>query len=125
MNYISDGIRKEYGNQGIVVQVRMIAISMKPTYFQHFVIATQTVAPGTVATAMSASVSNIEGTSLFVPNGVGYARAAVATIGILNNTFGCISHTIQVSFSTLEHHIQQGCSKQISSGQAIMLVCSI
>ena len=54
----------------------------------------QTVTPAFVATAMS----GIKRTSFFVPSAVAYARAAVATIGILNNTFGCFAHTIQVSF---------------------------
>ena len=31
-----------------------------------------------------------------IPDGVGYTRAAVATIGIKRVTYGFISHTIQV-----------------------------
>ena len=49
--------------------------------------------PFGVATAMS----GIRQSSFQVPSPATYAKAAVATIGIQNNTFGCFSHAIQVS----------------------------
>ena len=45
------------------------------------------------------SMSGIKRTSLMVPDGIGYTWAAVATIGIKRVTYGCFSHTIQVSTS--------------------------
>ena len=36
------------------------------------------------------------------PDGVGYTREAVATIGIKRVTYGCLSHTIQVRTSVSE-----------------------
>ena len=35
--------------------------------------------------------------NIFIVDAVHYARAAVATIGILNFTYGCLSHELQVS----------------------------
>ena len=53
----------------------------------------QSVAPFFVATSMS----GISRTSLSVPGAVGFARAAVATIGIKKFTRGYLPHEIQVS----------------------------
>lgn len=53
----------------------------------------QNVMPFVVATAMS----GIRRSTFLIPNGTGFAKAAVATIGIQDNTFGCFSHALQVS----------------------------
>lgn len=53
----------------------------------------QCVAPFMVATSMGGEIVSA---SYFVPDGVKFARAAVATIGIKNFTFGCFSHTLLV-----------------------------
>lgn len=52
----------------------------------------QSVLPFFVATKMS----KIRRSSLLVPDPNGYARSALATVGIQGRTFGCISHAIQV-----------------------------
>ena len=49
-------------------------------------------APYVVATAGT----GIERSNFMAPDGVSYARAAVATIGIKKFTHGCLSHTVQV-----------------------------
>ena len=41
-------------------------------------------------------MSGIRHTNFMVPDPVSYARAAVATIGIKEFTYGCVSHTVQV-----------------------------
>ena len=50
------------------------------------------VTPGFVATAMS----KITRTSFTSPSAESYAKSAVATIGIQNNTCGCFPHALQV-----------------------------
>ncbi len=49
--------------------------------------------PGFVATAMT----GIKTPSLLAPDPVVYSRAAVATIGIQNNTYGYLYHSLQVT----------------------------
>ena len=49
--------------------------------------------PYTVDTAMS----SFSGSGLFVVHPTAFAKAAVATIGIQHNTFGCFTHAIQVN----------------------------
>lgn len=39
--------------------------------------------------------------NFFIVNAMHYARAAVATIGILKFTYGCLSHELQVGTWTL------------------------
>ena len=56
-------------------------------------IITQCVTPFLVATSMS----GIQRTNIVVLDSVSYTRAVVATIGIKMVTYGCLSHTIQVS----------------------------
>ena len=56
-------------------------------------IITQCVTPFFVATSMS----GIRHTNILVLDSISYTRAAVATIGIKRVTYGCLSHTIQVS----------------------------
>ena len=48
---------------------------------------------------VATSMSGIRRTNFMVPDGVGFTRAAVATIGIKRFTYGCLSHTIQVRTS--------------------------
>ena len=59
----------------------------------HFYVFLQNVCPGLVATAMS----GVSKTSLMSPSPESYVSSAVATIGVQNETDGCISHTILVS----------------------------
>lgn len=54
----------------------------------------QNVMPYLVATSMS----RIRRTNLIVPSATAYTRSAMATVGIQDNTFGCLPHAIQVSF---------------------------
>ena len=42
-------------------------------------------------------MSGMKKSNMLVANAISYARAAVATIGIQRDTYGCISHAIQVS----------------------------
>ena len=53
---------------------------------------TQNVKPFFVATAMS----GIRRANFLVPSPEAMAKAAVATIGIQEDTFGCFSHALQV-----------------------------
>ena len=53
----------------------------------------QNVMPFLVATSMSL----VKRTRYDIPDGISYARAALATTGIQQNTFGYYSHAIQVS----------------------------
>ena len=59
----------------------------------------QTVMPAFVATSMS----KIRKASFFVPDPVSFTRAAVATVGIQNETMGCFAHALQVSYATCPH----------------------
>ena len=97
VDYISEGIRKEYEKEGIVVQVRQtlshallilslsLSLSLSPS---------QNVRPGIVATSMAKS----EGIkpNLFVMSPEFFARSALNTLGIQRETNGCLSHAIQV-----------------------------
>eukprot|EP00731_Ephydatia_muelleri_P021413 Em0014g4a len=70
VNYFSESLRVEYGSKGITIQ---------------------TVMPAFVATSMS----KIRKASFFVPDPVSFTRAAVATVGIQNETMGCFAHALQ------------------------------
>ena len=54
----------------------------------------KTVAPCIVATRLSGFKDSQ--VNFFIVDAVHYARAAVATIGILKFTYGCLSHELQV-----------------------------
>ena len=51
--------------------------------------------PGMVTTAMSEATTGNTTPSLLTPDPVVYSRAAVATIGIQNDTYGYLYHSIQ------------------------------
>ncbi len=51
--------------------------------------------PCVVSTAM-ATMADVTSPSLLTPDPVVYSRAAVATIGIQNNTYGYLYHSLQV-----------------------------
>ena len=76
----------------------------------------QCVTPFYVATSMS----GIRRSSFMAPDGVGYTREAVATIGIKRVTYGCLSHTIQVRTS-----MSNGEKNCISSIVFDLLCCGI
>ncbi|PIO73931.1 oxidoreductase, short chain dehydrogenase/reductase family protein [Teladorsagia circumcincta] len=76
VSWLSEILRMEYANKGITVQ---------------------TICPMTVATKMS----KVRRTSFFVPNGETFARSAVRSIGLTDDTTGCLSHQIQAEASKL------------------------
>ena len=76
----------------------------------------QCVVPFYVATSMS----GIRRSSFMAPDGVSYAREAVATIGIRRVTYGCLSHIIQVRTS-----LSNGEKNCISSIVFDLLCCDI
>ena len=90
VNYISDGLRKEYGHKGITVQVDMATLIMEMHYIKSIF---QNVEPLFVATSMTGN----RGASYFIPSPTSATKAAVATIGIQNSTNGCFPHALQVS----------------------------
>ena len=89
VNYISDGLRKEYGHKGIIVQVGMATLMQMHCIIKYIF---QNVEPLLVATSMS----GIRRASFFIPSPTSAAKAAVATIGIQNSTNGCFPHALQV-----------------------------
>ena len=94
VNYISEGLHKEYADKGIVVQVSdRQTQSVRLSEWFYVLTLLQNVKPFLVATAMS----GMKKSNMLVANAISYARAAVATIGIQRDTYGCISHAIQVS----------------------------
>ncbi|KAK6012244.1 oxidoreductase, short chain dehydrogenase/reductase family protein, partial [Ostertagia ostertagi] len=76
VSWLSEILRMEYASKGITVQ---------------------TVCPMTVATKMS----KVRRTSFFVPNGEVFARSAVRSIGLIDDTTGCLSHQLQAEASKL------------------------
>jgi len=54
----------------------------------------KTVVPFFVSTAMSAHAR----ASFFIRTPISFTKAALATVGIQNTTFGCFPHAIQVRF---------------------------
>ncbi|KAK6054462.1 oxidoreductase, short chain dehydrogenase/reductase family protein, partial [Cooperia oncophora] len=70
VTWISEILRREYASKGIIVQ---------------------TVCPMTVATKMS----KVRKTSFFVPNGEMFAKSAIRSIGLSDDTTGCLSHQIE------------------------------
>ena len=102
INYISEGLHKEYADKGIVVQVsdrqtqsvRCMHSSIRMVYVLTLL---QNVKPFLVATALT----GMKKSNLLFANAISHARAAVATIGIQRDTYGCLSHAIQVSIKVL------------------------
>jgi 17beta-estradiol 17-dehydrogenase / very-long-chain 3-oxoacyl-CoA reductase len=70
VNWLSSILRKEYSGTNIVIQ---------------------TVCPMMVATKMS----KVRKSSLFVPNATQFARSAVKSIGLVDETTGCLIHEAQ------------------------------
>lgn len=70
INQLSTILRKEYADTNIIIQ---------------------TVCPMMVATKMA----KVRKTSLLVPSATTFARSAVRTIGLVDETTGCLSHEIQ------------------------------
>lgn len=70
VNWLSAILRKEYGSTGITIQ---------------------TVCPMMVATKMS----KVRKSSLFVPTAQQFARSAVNSIGLVDETTGCLIHEAQ------------------------------
>ena len=66
---------------------------MDELVYRRFYLFLQTVYPGFVATAMS----GIRRPRVWSPSPESYVSSAVATIGVQNETYGCIAHAIQVS----------------------------
>jgi len=73
VTWISEVLRKEYADTGITIQ---------------------TICPMMVATNMS----KVKRASFFTPNPEQYAKAAIRTIGNVDETTGYLSHQIQASF---------------------------
>ncbi|XGW15969.1 hypothetical protein V3C99_001435 [Haemonchus contortus] len=76
VTWLSQILRMEYADKGITIQ---------------------TICPMMVATKMS----KVRKTSFFVPNGEVFAKSAVRSIGLIEETSGCLSHQIQVEVSNL------------------------
>jgi 17beta-estradiol 17-dehydrogenase / very-long-chain 3-oxoacyl-CoA reductase len=70
VNWLSSILRKEYASTNIVIQ---------------------TVCPMMVATKMS----KVRNSSLFVPTATQFARSAVNSIGLVDETTGCLVHEAQ------------------------------
>ncbi|CAD5212347.1 unnamed protein product [Bursaphelenchus okinawaensis] len=70
VNWLSEIMRKEYADKGITIQ---------------------TILPMMVATKMS----KVRKSSFFVPQAPAYARAALGTVGLVDETTGYLSHQIQ------------------------------
>ncbi|KAI0213983.1 Very-long-chain 3-oxoacyl-CoA reductase [Lamellibrachia satsuma] len=70
IDFFSRALQVEYKTKGIIVQ------SVRPFF-------------------VSTKLSKIRRANLFVPTPISYARAAIATVGIETNTFGCMSHALQ------------------------------
>ncbi|CAD5216596.1 unnamed protein product [Bursaphelenchus xylophilus] len=70
VNWLSEIMRKEYAGKGVTIQ---------------------TIAPMMVATKMS----KVRKSSFFIPQASAYARAALGTVGLADETTGYLSHQLQ------------------------------
>ena len=61
-----------------------------------------------VATGMVKKMANIDKPNLIVPSPEAFAKAAVATIGIQDDTFGCFNHACQVSCMSIQGQMGGG-----------------
>ena len=111
VNYFSAALETEYRSKGIIVQVLLPHFLTQPSlpfcFYQlslsvsdifclslslSLTTCTQSVMPFFVATAMS----GIRRPSYFAPSPSSFARAALATVGCLSSTPGCLAHTLKV-----------------------------
>jgi len=91
VNWLSAILRKEYANTNIVIQ---------------------TVCPMMVSTKMS----KVRNTSLFIPNASQFVRSAIKSVGLVDETTGCLAHEIQATliFGLLPKFIVERFSNQNS-----------
>lgn len=72
VNWLSAILRKEYAHTGIIIQ---------------------TVCPMMVSTKLS----KVRTPSLFVPSATNFARSAINSIGLVDETTGCLMHELQAT----------------------------